>query len=365
MLNKLLRHTYRYTYTQAGILVILGRGLALLVAGIVAIVLEPALGIWLTLAAGVVYCVLVFRPGYVSRASLEHRANYLAQFNTATPPRPPAVTALITSLPYKDWVPMHVTQGVGWRYADYRYTVEYNVIKDWDVDGAWRLFSTIEIDLPRKLPALMFDSKSGGHAFGWRIDQSQRTSLEGNFDDFFTTYFPLRYHIDARSIISPEVMVAMLELKDCDIEIQDDKLYVYCPMVPEVEVPIFIAKAIEIERKLSDHIVHYRDERLPETTDRQNVAVIGGRLNRSLSRPLLLGIGFAVATVVMTIRAAPYMTSVEDGVKIGLGLLVPAAVSIWNFWECVSIRREAKMREMTHAVSHHIKGWRPPHGLDK
>ena len=365
MLSKLLRHTYRYTYTSAGILVILGRGLALLVAGIVIIVLEPALGVWLTLAAGATYCVLVFRPGHVSRASLAHRAHYLAQLNTAATPQPPTVTPLIASLPYADWVPMHVTQGIGWRYADYRYTVKYNVIHEWDVDGAWRLFSTIEIDLPRKLPALMFDSKSGGHAFGWRIDQSQRTSLEGNFDDFFTTYFPLRYHIDARSVISPEVMVAMLELKDCDIEIQDDQLYVYCPMVPEAELQAFITKAIEIERKLADHIVHYRDERLPGTTDRQNVAVIGSRLNRSPVRPILLGVGFAVAAVVVAVRSYPYMGAVDDAVYSILGIIIAIAASIMCFADAMSIRREAKMREITHTVSPPIKGWRPPHGLDK
>lgn len=58
------------------------------------------------------------------------------------------------------------------------------------MEGEWRLFSVVEIPLPRNLPALVFDAKSGGHSFGMKIDHSQRASLEGNFDEYFVTYFP-------------------------------------------------------------------------------------------------------------------------------------------------------------------------------
>lgn len=71
--------------------------------------------------------------------------------------------------------------------------------------------------LPRRVPHLVLDSKSNdGTVMGKAlisnlpvvISSSQRISLEGDFDRYFTLYAP-RYDVDVRYVLTPDVMAAL------------------------------------------------------------------------------------------------------------------------------------------------------------
>jgi hypothetical protein len=55
---------------------------------------------------------------------------------------------------------------------------------------------------------------------------SQRLSLEGNFDDYFTLYCPEKYEADALYLFTPDVMVRLMDrVRGFDVEIIDDWLF--------------------------------------------------------------------------------------------------------------------------------------------
>ncbi len=158
-------------------------------------------------------------------------------------------------------------------------------------------FSVGVIKLARILPNVFFDSKSSGKMeFKKLFKRSQLHSLEGNFDDFFDTYFAEDYQIDNLSFITPEVMQAILEAKEYDVEIYKDKLYLYQELK---EMP---AQMIDIEdkcklirAKLNNNIHTYRDQRIDYSKGRRTVSIQGIELRRSMLRYYLLTfIGFAI-----------------------------------------------------------------------
>lgn len=152
--------------------------------------------------------------------------------------------------------------GNDWRYSDLSYTTVAHT-KYGDIDADVVYYSVLELDLPRSLPHMIFDApQAHGLAFVTEVDEYQRTSLEGDFDQYFVTYFPSKYHIDARSIISPEVMAAMIDSGVSDIEISGKKLYLYSPLIEPKDIKDFIEDGMNIRVKMMDHAVHYRDDRL-------------------------------------------------------------------------------------------------------
>lgn len=175
---------------------------------------------------------------------------------------------------------LNTLQGNKWRYGDFTYNI-YRKTKNGEYKAVEVYYSMLELDLPRKLPHLFFDAPDArGLQFIPHLDKSQKTSLEGDFDKHFVTYFPHHYHIDARSIISPEVMAAMIDSGVADIEISGDKLYMYSALMPVADIPKFVADGQEIQKKLSDHVVHYRDEKLFDSSNRKDVAIFGESLRK-------------------------------------------------------------------------------------
>lgn len=149
--------------------------------------------------------------------------------------------------------------GEDWRYGELKYFT-YRHAKGGDYKAAELYYSIIELDLGRDLPNMFFDNtKSHGRQFRWKIASDQITSLEGNFDDYFVTYFPEHYDVDARSIISPEVMQAMIGISPADIEFSKNKLYVYSALRKPEDLENFVRQAQAIRTVLMDHAVYYVD----------------------------------------------------------------------------------------------------------
>ena len=108
---------------------------------------------------------------------------------------------------------------------------------------SWRFENTVmAFTLPRALPQFIIDSRlysQGNTQSGLPLlfGRSQEVKLEGTFSKYFRLYAPAKYHVPALSILTPDVMLAILETgMECDIEIVGNKLYFYWPyMEPTVE----------------------------------------------------------------------------------------------------------------------------------
>jgi hypothetical protein len=78
------------------------------------------------------------------------------------------------------------------------------------------------------------------------------------------------------SFISPEVMWALRDARDYDIEIYGNRLFLYGPLSdPEAQLQDMSAKLGEIKKQLAHNITTYRDERLPFAEGRKRVAATG------------------------------------------------------------------------------------------
>lgn len=188
-------------------------------------------------------------------------------------------------LPGKEKHHDNVIVGDDWIYSDYSYGV-FKKTKHGEYRVATVHYAVISTKLPRRLPNVLFDSKvAHGRQFRLALKRSQRHSLEGDFDNYFATYFPNKYKIDSLSFITPEVMLAMRDAADYDIEIKDDQLIIFGPLLKaETQIPEMSFKLMRIRKKLMNNIATYRDERLPYAQGRQLVGPLGISLLKSRTR---------------------------------------------------------------------------------
>ncbi|HSH56202.1 MAG TPA: hypothetical protein VK983_05270 [Candidatus Limnocylindrales bacterium] len=222
-------------------------------------------------------------------------------YRTEWPGRTMDVSQNLQELGRRDMQLENVVYGDDWSYGDYSYCI-YKKSKHGEYKAETIHYSVVEVQLARPLPNMLFDSpKTHRRQFKLMFDASQKHSLEGLFDRHFTTYFPKYYSIDALSIITPEVMEAMLAADDCDIEIDGDKLYLYKPLIPVQQIPDLIDKATYIKDKLMNNIVTYRDERLPYAEGRKDVATFGTKLHKNplVALPtLLIGLALLIGAII-------------------------------------------------------------------
>lgn len=119
-----------------------------------------------------------------------------------------------------------------WGFCDYEFT-RFRRTRRGTYDAYTVFFAVGVFNLPRKLPNVVFDSRAtGGREFKVLLDDDQKHSLESTFDTYFTTYFHQSYTIDSLSFITPDVMEMLIEAQNYDIEIYEDKLYLYNELEP-------------------------------------------------------------------------------------------------------------------------------------
>lgn len=95
-----------------------------------------------------------------------------------------------------------------------------------DPKGPRNTFRYLQLALPRRLPHLMIDARGNG---GLRsmLSGTQKLSLEGDFDRYFSVYVPAGYERDALELLTPDVMVCLIDHgRSWDIEIIEDRLVV-------------------------------------------------------------------------------------------------------------------------------------------
>ncbi|MFG6445921.1 hypothetical protein ACFXP7_11445 [Microbacterium sp. P06] len=88
--------------------------------------------------------------------------------------------------------------------------------------------------LPVALPHIVLDAQGNNSlrrpALSGAYSQTQRLSLEGDFDKHFSLYCPRGYERDALYLFSPEVMAHFIDTASkLDVEIVDDFVFFYSP----------------------------------------------------------------------------------------------------------------------------------------
>ncbi|HEY8590079.1 MAG TPA: hypothetical protein VIL55_11065, partial [Naasia sp.] len=151
------------------------------------------------------------------------------------------------------------------------------------------------IGLDRNLPHMVLDARANDRSLlGIRstnlpvsFDRDQVLSLEGDFDQHFTLYAPKEYERDALYVFTPDLTALLIdESGDFDVEIVDDKLFVYSSTPFDLLNPATYERARRIldtvGAKTLRQTARYADERIGNRLVDQ-VAAPGRRLKRRTS----------------------------------------------------------------------------------
>lgn len=318
---------------------------------------DPLLQVLVVVAVVGAPLVMVIRI-YRMRQQIKQRAAALANLGKELSAKYEAgseaeLSSNFTALKLRDPYMFNTLEGPDWRYNDFRHAV-YRRAKNGEYKAADVYYSVLVLELERGLPTMLFDSPKTHHKqFKKFFDKSQVHQLEGNFDQHFTTYFPKYYSIDALSIITPEVMQAMIAADQFDIEIDGNKLYLYGPLVPVGQVESMVKNGQEIRRKLMNNLVTYRDERLDAADGRKGVSVYGAGLRKNPFRDwpmLLLGLVFMVSFVLDPRHDVQVLL-------FAIFLMLPGAWSIWSGWRN-NKRLDAEYAEHMNFLAHQKQGER-------
>jgi hypothetical protein len=160
-------------------------------------------------------------------------------------------------------------------------------------------YTVFEIRLDRQLPRILFDSKSAKRRqFKYMYLKSQKISVQGHFDDYFDTYTPQTYHIDSLSFITPEVMELLIEAKDYDIEIADDRLVICGPLANKARVEDIKSKGRALAERINRNIDTYKDNRLPGAKRHNEVTVFGRSLLKSPLKSVLMAVLLGIMSAI-------------------------------------------------------------------
>ncbi|WP_053353970.1 hypothetical protein [Leucobacter musarum] len=175
--------------------------------------------------------------------------------------------------------------------------------------------------LPRRLPQMVLDARSNDRgpfsSLIHRPSEHQALSLEGDFDRYFRLYAPAGYERDALFVFTPDVMALLIdETGDLDVEIRDNRLFVYAPQGFDLDDARVWQRLARIRTVLAAQVsrqtARYVDEQLPGLAfDADTVGAGGRRLRRRLPMWVWLAIGIPVVVLaVLGTIAAIVLTAV-------------------------------------------------------
>ena len=161
----------------------------------------------------------------------------------------------------------------------------------------------LRLELPRRLPHVVLDAKSNNFLgkfsnLSSAYKGSQRLSLEGDFDKYFTLYAPDSHKRDALYVFTPDVMQAMIDAAhEYDAEIIDNNLYLYSGSSLQLHDSATLKELLTIADKIRAELIHqvdyYADERVANRAS-DTISDSGRRL-RQMS---LKWVGIVVLVVV-------------------------------------------------------------------
>lgn len=164
-------------------------------------------------------------------------------------------------------------------------------------------FRFLALRLPRPMPHIMIDSVRNGRLRS-ELPSVQLVSLEGEMDRHFAVYAPPGYARDALQVLTPDVLVCLLDHgRDWDAEIVDDLLLVASTRFrrgrDETEVPALLRFAALLGAEVRTQATPYTDPRA--SSPRTQVAAAGRRLQRRSvcwDVAILLALVFGVPAVI-------------------------------------------------------------------
>lgn len=151
-----------------------------------------------------------------------------------------------------------------------------------DPKGPRNGFRYMELALPRRLPHLMIDARGNG-SLRQMLPGTQRLSLEGDFDRYFSVYVPSGYERDALELLTPDVMACLIDHgRRWDVEIVDDRLIVASRRFRRASDRAEYTAMLYFSELLGEELGHqadtYSDPRAARP--RSQVAAAGTRLKR-------------------------------------------------------------------------------------
>ncbi|QYF72388.1 hypothetical protein [Cryobacterium sp. PAMC25264] len=137
------------------------------------------------------------------------------------------------------------------------------------------------VRLSTSLPHIILQARGGALFSAATLPaSSQRLSLEGNFDDYFTLYCPTEYERDALYLFTPDVMARLIDrVRGFDVEIIDDWLFFVTSRDVVTLNPATWQGLADATSALSDKIgrwERWRDDRLPEVAPDSTVGADAG-----------------------------------------------------------------------------------------
>jgi len=199
-------------------------------SGNVAMLLPMALPlVFIGIVAVVVIAAAVRGPR--KRRERWYRLDRFARANGMTfeprhtaPPLPGMIFSIGNSRVATDLVRGHRPRFV--EFANYQYVTgsgKNRTTHNWG-------YVAVKLDVP--LPHIVLDAKGNNAVFGSNLPtafkSSQRLSLEGDFDRYFSLYCPDGYERDALYLFTPDIMARFIDnAAALDVEIVDDWLFLY------------------------------------------------------------------------------------------------------------------------------------------
>ena len=128
----------------------------------------------------------------------------------------------------------------------------------------YSLYTVFEADLRQKVPHLIFDSaKSKRHQFKRVFKQARKLTLDSYIDKTFTVHAPDNHDIEILSFVTPEVVEAINNLKDYDLELVGDRLFCYAPFLRREELSGFQQKCSNLYWELVDNFTQTKSRARP------------------------------------------------------------------------------------------------------
>jgi hypothetical protein len=157
----------------------------------------------------------------------------------------------------------------------------------------------LALQLDRKLPNMVLDSKENNSLFGSDLPiafrRDQILSLEGDFDKHFTLYCPQEYEQDALYVFTPDLMALLIDdAGSFDVEIVDDWMFIYSPhQFAALSAPNY-ARLFNIVQTVGNKTIsqtaNYHDDRVGSPAA-DIVAPAGQRLRHGTSIGALVFVG--------------------------------------------------------------------------
>lgn len=236
----------------------------------------------------------------------------------------------------------------------------YNRTRYGDYLSKRAYYMVIEIQLRRRLPHILFDSKvAKDRQFKSLYLQAQRIGVQSYFDEIFDTYVPQTYAIDSLSFITPEVMEVLIEARLYDIEIVNDKLFLYAPLIGKEDIEIFMARGKAIAEHLNDNVDTYRDDRLKADERKTSVTLFARSLLRSPKKFLIIAGLCALIIVALFYSAAVADPQYKEQILFNQFSVLLYLFFITNCWKAGKIIRDNKDALEHYRILHHTNRGEP------